>query len=58
MQMGYNYLFNSYKNVVDKSKKQVQGKKQEEVFGLRWITNIKRGSSLSLVEILRSRNKN
>jgi signal transduction histidine kinase len=51
MQMGYNYLFNSYKNVVDKSKKQVQGKKQEEeVFGLRWITNIKRGSSVSLVK--------
>jgi two-component system, OmpR family, sensor histidine kinase VicK len=49
MQMSYNYLFDSYKNVVDKSKKQVQEKEAEQGFGLRWITNIER-NSLSLVK--------
>ena len=49
MQMSYNYLFDSYKNVVDKSKKQVkeEGEKEERL-GLRWITNIER-DSLGLV---------
>jgi hypothetical protein len=46
MQMSYNYLFDSYKNVVDKSKKKGA---QEEDFGLRWITNLD-GSSLNLVK--------
>src|SRR5919205_1899759 len=49
MQMSYNYLFDSYKNVVDKSKKQVNSEVKEESFGLRWITNIER-DSLSLVK--------
>jgi two-component system, OmpR family, sensor histidine kinase VicK len=47
MQMSYTHLFDSYKNVVDKSEKQV--KVEEERFGLRWITNIDR-YSLSLVK--------
>jgi two-component system sensor histidine kinase VicK len=45
MQMSYNYLFDSYKNVVDKSKK----KRAQEDFGLRWITNLDR-NSLNLVK--------
>jgi two-component system, OmpR family, sensor histidine kinase VicK len=49
MQMSYNYLFDSYKNVVDKSKKHVQEKEAGQGFGLRWITNIER-DSLSLVK--------
>ena len=49
MQMSYNYLFDSYKNVVNKSKKQVQEKEAGRGFGLRWITNIER-DSLSLVK--------
>jgi signal transduction histidine kinase len=51
MQMSYNYLFDSYKNVVDKSKKQRQQREEEVVqgLGLRWITNIER-ESLSLVK--------
>src|ERR671931_1813217 len=49
MQMSYNYLFDSYKNVVGKSKKQVEGEEKEEGFGLRWITSIER-DSLSLVK--------
>ncbi|MFL6453926.1 MAG: ATP-binding protein [Nitrososphaeraceae archaeon] len=44
MQMSYKYLFDSYKNVVDKYKKKVK-----EGSGLRWITNIDR-SSLDLVK--------
>jgi two-component system, OmpR family, sensor histidine kinase VicK len=49
MQMSYNYLFDSYKNVVNKSsKKKVKGEKGED-FGLRWITNIDR-DSLDLVK--------
>jgi hypothetical protein len=44
MQMSYNYLFDSYRNVVDKSKKKVK-----EDSGMRWITNIDRGS-LDLVK--------
>jgi two-component system, OmpR family, sensor histidine kinase VicK len=44
MQMSYNYLFDSYKNVVDKSKKKVK-----EGSRMRWITNIDRGS-LDLVK--------
>ncbi|HET7392049.1 MAG TPA: ATP-binding protein [Nitrososphaeraceae archaeon] len=47
MQMSYNYLFDSYNNVVDKSKK--KGGAQEEDSGLRWITNIDR-ASLNLVK--------
>src|SRR5689334_20114710 len=38
MQMSYNYLFDSYKNIGDKSKKKGGGG-QEEDSGLRWITN-------------------
>ena len=49
MRMSYNYLFDSYKNVVDKSKKHVQEKEAGQGFGLRWITNIER-DSLSLVK--------
>ena len=49
MQMSYNYLFDSYKNVVDKAKKQVGGEEKEEGFGLRWITDIE-GGSLTLVK--------
>ena len=44
--MSYNYLFDSYKNVVNKSKKK---RTQEEDFGLRWITNLDR-NSLNLVK--------
>src|SRR6476620_2338781 len=46
IQMSYNYLFDSYKNVVNKSKKK---RTQEEDFGLRWITNLDR-NSLNLVK--------
>ena len=53
MQMSYNYLFDSYKNVVNKSKKKGA---QKEDFGLRWITNLDR-SSLNLVKTLTSRNE-
>lgn len=34
--MSYNYLFDSYKNVVDKYRKEVK----EEGYGLRWITHL------------------
>jgi two-component system, OmpR family, sensor histidine kinase VicK len=43
MQMSYDFLFDSYKNVVDKSKK-------KEGLGLRWITNINK-DNLELVKI-------
>jgi two-component system, OmpR family, sensor histidine kinase VicK len=46
MQMSYNYLFDSYKNVVDKYRKKEEG----EGYGLRWITLIHK-DSLSLVKI-------
>jgi two-component system, OmpR family, sensor histidine kinase VicK len=46
MQMSYNYLFDSYKTVVDKHKK---GKSKE---GLRWLTNIDDKESANLVELL------
>jgi len=46
MQMSYNYLFDSYMNVVDKSKKKGRAKEDS---GLRWITNIDR-ASLNLVK--------
>ena len=46
MQMSYNYLFDSYKNIGDKSKKKGG---EEEDSGLRWITNIDR-ASLNLVK--------
>jgi two-component system, OmpR family, sensor histidine kinase VicK len=50
MQMSYNYLFDSYKNLVDKSKKKGgRGGAQEEDSGLRWITNIDR-ASLNLIK--------
>src|SRR5919198_2597147 len=50
MQMSYNYLFDSYKNVVGKSTKKEEVKEgEEESLGLRWITNIDR-HSLSLVK--------
>ncbi len=42
----YNYLFDSYKNIVDKHKK---GESKE---GLRWLTNIDDKESANLVEIL------
>jgi len=42
MQMSYNYLFDSYKNVVDKSKEKVQGKKVGKGIGLRWSTSSRR----------------
>jgi two-component system, OmpR family, sensor histidine kinase VicK len=48
MQMSYNYLFDSYKNIVYKSKKKGGGAKEEDS-GLRWITNIDR-VSLNLVK--------
>ncbi|HEY6885499.1 MAG TPA: ATP-binding protein [Nitrososphaeraceae archaeon] len=44
MQMSYNYLFDSYKNVIDKSKKKGEG------LGLRWITNINK-DNLELAKI-------
>src|SRR5919197_5650654 len=44
MQMSYNYLFDSYKNVVGKSKKKAKEEGEEESLGLRWITNIDRHS--------------
>jgi two-component system, OmpR family, sensor histidine kinase VicK len=53
MQMSYNYLFDSYMNVVDKAKKN-GGAKEDSV--LRWITNIDR-ASLNLVKKFSSRNK-
>jgi two-component system, OmpR family, sensor histidine kinase VicK len=46
MQMSYNYLFDSYKSVVDKHKKEGGG----EGDGLRWITNVNK-ESLNLVKI-------
>ena len=46
MQMSYNYLFDSYKSVVDRNKKGGGG----EGDGLRWITNINK-ESLNLVKI-------
>jgi two-component system sensor histidine kinase VicK len=46
MQMSYNYLFDSYRNVVDKHKK---GESKE---GLRWLTSIDDKESANLVEIL------
>ena len=46
MQMSYNYLFDSYKSVVDRNKKERGG----EGDGLRWITNINK-ESLNLVKI-------
>ena len=49
MQMSYNYLFDSYRNVVDKSKKKEGVKEEKEGPGLRWITNIDR-HSISLVK--------
>jgi signal transduction histidine kinase len=45
MQMSYNYLFDSYKNVVDKYKK---GESKE---GLRWLTNIDTKETANLVKI-------
>jgi two-component system, OmpR family, sensor histidine kinase VicK len=49
MQMSYNYLFDSYKNVVDKYRKKGKGEEREG-YGLRWITHIHK-DSLSLVKI-------
>ena len=49
MQMSYNYLFDSYKNVVNKSKEKVLGKEEGQGFGLRWITDIEK-DSISLVK--------
>jgi hypothetical protein len=46
IQMSYHYLFDSYRNVVDKHKK---GESKE---GLRWLTNIDDKESANLVEIL------
>jgi two-component system sensor histidine kinase VicK len=46
MQMSYNYLFDSYRTVVDKHRK---GESKE---GLRWLTNIDDKESANLVEIL------
>jgi signal transduction histidine kinase len=46
MQMSYNYLFDSYRNVVDKHRK---GESKE---GLRWLTNIDDKESANLVGIL------
>ncbi|HYY49448.1 MAG TPA: HAMP domain-containing sensor histidine kinase [Nitrososphaeraceae archaeon] len=48
MQMSYNYLFDSYKNVVEKSKEKGQGENGQG-YGLRWITNIEKDST-SLVK--------
>jgi hypothetical protein len=45
MQMSYNYLFDSYRNVVDKHRK---GESKE---GLRWLTNIDDKESANLVEL-------
>jgi len=45
MQMGYQYLFDSYRSIVDKNRKE-----QEKGDGLRWITNINK-ESLDLVKI-------
>jgi signal transduction histidine kinase len=46
MQMSYNYLFDSYKNLVDKNRKEVK----EEGYRLRWITHLDK-DSLNLVKI-------
>ena len=46
MQMSYNYLFDSYRNVVHKHRK---GESKE---GLRWLTSIDDKESANLVEIL------
>ncbi|HEY9492484.1 MAG TPA: hypothetical protein VIP56_10900, partial [Nitrososphaeraceae archaeon] len=46
IQMSYHYLFDSYRNVVDKHKK---GESKE---GLRWLTNIDDKESANLVELL------
>ncbi|HET7391229.1 MAG TPA: histidine kinase dimerization/phospho-acceptor domain-containing protein, partial [Nitrososphaeraceae archaeon] len=45
MKMSYNYLFDSYKNVVDKYK---EGKNKE---GLRWITSINDKETADLVKL-------
>ena len=52
MQMSYNYLFDSYKKVVDKYKKKEreEGEGEEKGYGLRWITHIDK-DSLNLVKI-------
>jgi hypothetical protein len=49
MQMSYNYLFDSYKNVVNKYRKKGKGEEREG-YGLRWITYIDK-DSLNLVKI-------
>jgi two-component system, OmpR family, sensor histidine kinase VicK len=49
MQMSYNYLFDSYKNVVDKYRKKGKGEEREG-YGLRWITHVDK-DSLDLVKI-------
>jgi len=48
IQMSYHYLFDSYRNVVDKHRK---GESKE---GLRWLTNIDDKESANLVELLKS----
>ncbi|HJT47126.1 MAG TPA: ATP-binding protein [Nitrososphaeraceae archaeon] len=48
LQMSYNYMLDSYKNVVEKSKRQIQVE-EKEIFGLRCITNIER-VSMNLVK--------
>jgi signal transduction histidine kinase len=48
LQMSYNYMLDSYKNVVEKSKRQIQVE-EKETFGLRCITNIER-VSMNLVK--------
>jgi len=53
MQMSYNYLFDSYKNVVNRYKEKRKSLKQpekEENEGLRWLTNVDK-DSLNLVKL-------
>jgi len=54
MQMSYNYLFDSYKNVVnrykEKRKKSLKQPEKEENEGLRWLTNVDK-DSLNLVKL-------
>jgi two-component system, OmpR family, sensor histidine kinase VicK len=54
MQMSYNYLFDSYKNVVnrykEKRKKSLKQPEKEENEGLRWLTNVDK-YSLNLVKL-------
>jgi two-component system, OmpR family, sensor histidine kinase VicK len=54
MQMSYNYLFDSYKNVVnryqEKRKSLKKGEEVEEDEGLRWLTNVDK-YSLNLVKL-------